>query len=84
MAGIILGIQPLPVQATEAGAPVFISSEIAYGDEIYNRINGRSYQENENISLEDLRYLQISHYDFDHEIQIGELIVNVRIFLCVS
>ena len=79
LAVIILGIQPLPVQATEADAPVFISSEITYGDEIYNRINGRSYQENENISLEDLRYLQISHYDFDHEIQTGELIVNAEL-----
>ena len=79
LTGIFLGIYRSSVQATEADAPVFISSEITYGDEIYNRINGKSYQENENISLKDLRYLQISHYDFDHKIQTGELIVNAEL-----
>ena len=67
------------MQAAKADDPVFTASEIAEGDEVYNRINGKSYQENENISLEDLRYLQISHYDFDHEIQTGELIVNAEL-----
>ena len=46
LTGIFLGIFRSSVQATEADAPVFISSEITYGDEIYNRINGKSYQEN--------------------------------------
>ena len=75
LAGMLI-LHPSPVQAVKADEPVFTASEIAEGDEVYNRINGKSYRENENISLEDLRYLQISHYDFDHEIQIGELIVN--------
>ena len=65
----MLTLHSLQVQAAEADEPVFTVYEITYGDEIYNRINGRSYQANENISLEDLRYLQISHYDFAHEVQ---------------
>lgn len=75
----MLAMYPLPVQATETDEPVFTASEITEGDEVYNRINGKSYQENENISLEDLRYLQISHYDFEHEVQTGELIVNAKL-----
>ena len=78
LAGMLI-LQPSPVQAAKADEPVFTASEIAEGDEVYNRINGKSYQENENISLEDLRYLQISHYDFEHEVQIGELIVNAEL-----
>lgn len=45
-------------------------------DEIYERINGCSYVENENIALEDLRYLQVLHVGFDGEEHVGELIVN--------
>lgn len=45
-------------------------------DEIYERINGCSYVENENIALEDLRYLQVLHVGFDGEEYVGELIVN--------
>lgn len=58
---------------------MFTSAEIVEGDEIFERINGKSYRENEDISLEDLRYLQVSHYDFNHEIQTGELIVHREI-----
>lgn len=47
--------------------------------DILNRIYGRSYQENENIGLEELRYLKVLHYNFDHEIQVGELIVNAAL-----
>ena len=48
-------------------------------DEIINKITGISYVENENISLEDLRYLHILHYDFDGEAVEGELICNKAI-----
>ena len=51
LAGMLI-LQPSPVQAAKADEPVFTASEIAEGDEVYNRINGKSYQENENISLE--------------------------------
>lgn len=54
----------------------FYIQEIQEGDSVYQRINGRSYRENNDISLGELRYLGILYYDFEHEIQEGELIVN--------
>ncbi|NCB92265.1 MAG: M15 family peptidase [Clostridia bacterium] len=48
-------------------------------DEIYGRIEGKSYRENDDISLENLRYLKVLHYNFDHQIQMGELIVNADV-----
>lgn len=57
----------------------FISSQIVEGDEVYLRINGKSYQPNDDISLSELRYLKVLHYNYDGEIQIGEMIVNQKI-----
>lgn len=48
-------------------------------DEVYQRINGKSYRENNNIGLDDLRYLKLIHYNFEHQIQVGELIVNAAL-----
>lgn len=48
-------------------------------EEIYARINGCSYVENEEIALEDLRYLQVLYVGFDAEEHVGELIVNKAI-----
>lgn len=48
-------------------------------DEVYQVINGKSYRENNNIGLDDLRYLKVLHYNFEHQIQIGELIVNAAV-----
>lgn len=57
----------------------FTIDEIPEDGEIFKRIEGKSYQENDDIDLEDLRYLSILYYDFDHEVQEGELIVNEAI-----
>lgn len=57
----------------------FTSAEIVEGDEIYNRIIGKSYQVNDYVALSDLRYLTMLHYNFDHQIQVGEMIVNAKI-----
>ena len=57
----------------------FAAREIVPGDPVYLRIYGRSYQENDYISLADLRYLRMVHYNFDGRIQVGEMIVNVQI-----
>lgn len=51
----------------------------AINDDILKYINGKSYVENDNIQLEELRYLKLLHYNYDHEIQVGELIVNAKI-----
>jgi hypothetical protein len=41
-----------------------------------SRIMGKSYKENTDITLEELRYVRLLHYGFDGQIHIGELIVN--------
>lgn len=51
----------------------FVTYEIP--DEVYNYINGKSYQENPYVALSDLRYVKLLHYNFNHELQVGELIV---------
>ena len=55
----------------------FMASEIP--DEVYQRINGKSYRDNPDIGLEDLRYLKMLHYNYDHQIQVGEMIVNAQL-----
>ena len=46
---------------------------------IKEKIVGVSFRENPDISLDELRYVRIIHYDFQGQIQEGELIVNQRI-----
>lgn len=48
-------------------------------DDIYEYINGRSYTPNSSITLDDLRYIKVLHYNFEHQIQVGEIIVNAEI-----
>lgn len=45
-------------------------------DIVYNRINNISYKENDYITLEDLRYLEVTYWGFDDKRHYGELIVN--------
>lgn len=56
---------------------LFYSQEIT--EEIYQRIQHSSYQENPHISTADLRYLRVLHMGFDGQTYIGELIVNQKI-----
>ena len=63
----------------EAVDGYFVSREIVPGDGIFERINGKSYYENDNVALSDLRYLMVPHYNFDGKIQVGEIIVNTRL-----
>lgn len=55
----------------------FFSEELS--GEVQQRILGISYQENNNISLQELRYLRVLHTGFDGKTYIGELIVNQSI-----
>lgn len=57
-------------------ADYFTSDIIREGDEVYARIYGRSFVDNDDIALSDLRYIKVLHYNFDHQVQVGELIVN--------
>lgn len=54
----------------------FTSQTIEEGDSVYDRIYGQSYVDNDNIGLDDLRYLKMLHVNFDGEYQVGEMIVN--------
>lgn len=54
----------------------FTAVKIKKGDAVYKRINGKSYRENKDIKLSDLRYLKMLHVNFDGKYQVGEMIVN--------
>ncbi len=57
-------------------------AEFNYTDidsKIRNYISGKSFQPNPYITMEDLAYLTISHYDFNDHETIGHLIANKRI-----
>ncbi len=46
---------------------------------IIKKINGVSYHENKDITLDDLVYLKVLHYDFLGNICKGELIANIKL-----
>lgn len=54
----------------------FSAYEIVEGDPVYQRINEKSYRQNPDIGLDELTYFKMLHYNFDGEIQVGELIMN--------
>lgn len=54
----------------------FTSETIEEGDSVYDRIYGQSYVDNDNIDLDELRYLKMLHVNFDGDYQVGEMIVN--------
>lgn len=59
-AGSILDISRIEEGLTES---LFYSEKP--GDELQQRIMGISYQENDNISIDELRYLRVLHMGFD-------------------
>ncbi|MBP3877690.1 MAG: M15 family metallopeptidase [Lachnospiraceae bacterium] len=68
-------IDLLQLSAAEVDA-CFQAYPIEEGDAVYERIEGRSFDPYGEIGLSDLRYLKVLHYNFDGEVQVGELIVN--------
>lgn len=48
-------------------------------NDIFEKMQGRSYKENCTVPREELRYLHILHVGFDNNTHEGELIVNKRI-----
>ncbi len=48
-------------------------------DETFIRIYGKSYKEGCPVAREDLRYMQMLHYDLEGNIRVGEMISNHRI-----
>ena len=55
---------------------IFENKDIKENDDIYQRINGKSYQKNDDISLDDLTYIKMLHYNYDGDVVVGEMIVN--------
>jgi hypothetical protein len=64
-------MQPFNIDAA------FYISEIT--DDIFARIKGRSYPDGCTLSLGEIRYVHVLHYDFDGNITEGEIIVNTAI-----
>ena len=58
----------------EYGDIMFTSSKI--DQETFKYINNKSYKDNNNISIDDLRLIKILYYDFHDNVQEGKLIVN--------
>lgn len=73
-AGSMLDVSSLSQQDLDS---FFYSEELS--EEVQQQILGISYQENDNISLSELRYLRVLHIGFDGKTYIGELIVNQSI-----
>ncbi len=63
-------------------APIDIDSAFYISpitDEIFARINGRSYPDGCTLSLDEIRYIHVLHYDFEGNISEGEIIVNTAV-----
>ena len=72
-AGDLVEMEELDPNALEN---YFTAETIVEGDKVFERINGKSYKENRDIALNELRYMKVLHYNFDHKIQVGELIIH--------
>lgn len=48
-------------------------------DEIFARMEGKSYKADCTLPREDLKYLHVLHYDLNGEVQEGEMVVNTHI-----
>ena len=55
---------------------LFENKDIVENDDVYKRINCKSYQKNDDISLSDLTYIKMLHYNYDNDVVVGEMIVN--------
>lgn len=71
--GMVLDMSRIDFQNSDK---YFMSWKIEEGDNLYERINGKSYQKNDYVPLSTLRYLKMPHYNYDGQIQVGEIIVN--------
>lgn len=63
--------------AIEGADNLFCAEEIS--DDVFARMQGKTYKENCTVPREELRYVRVLHRGFDGETHIGELVVNVKI-----
>ncbi|MCR5268161.1 MAG: hypothetical protein K6E16_06580, partial [Lachnospiraceae bacterium] len=69
--------EPDPTEAEQDPAEAFYATEIT--DELFVRMQGKSFKEDCTLSRDDLRYLHVLHKTSDGETKEGELVVNVHI-----
>lgn len=55
---------------------LFENKDIVENNDIYKRINGKSYKKNDDISLSNLTYIKMLHYNYDGNVVVEEMIVN--------
>ena len=67
----------MQLQLLSLQAQVFKAQNIP--DSIWTRMQGRSYPQECGIARSELRYLELSHYDFDGEEHIGQMVCNRQI-----
>lgn len=65
------------VEDVEEPEAIFAYSPLS--EEVTDRITGISYKQNDEIKIEDLVYVQVSHWGFDDKEYTGELIINRRV-----
>lgn len=46
---------------------------------VWQRMQGKTYQKNRYIGREDLRYIRALHWDYDQQMHVGEMICNAKI-----
>lgn len=73
IAGVFI---PIYMEA-ENFIPVFISEAIS--DSLFLRMQDKSYKGNCTVPRDELRHLIVSHYDFEHQPRIGELVCHQSI-----
>ncbi len=66
-------------ETVAANKYVFEERDIEENDSVYNRIYGKSFQDNEYVSLKDLTYVRLLHYGYDGKVKVGELIIHKAI-----
>lgn len=75
----------------QAGKTVTLKTVEAYGglnkcfvaepipDDVWKRMQGKTYKPNPNIGRDDLRHIKVLHWDYDEQTHVGELVCNQRI-----
>ena len=88
----ISGIEPgtvLDAEELDLSRPEQYFQIQEINEEIRGEISGKSYTENPDIFMEDLRYLKVLHNNYEHQIQVGEIFFwsffkqNMRFFRCI-
>lgn len=84
-------IDTTPLQQWQAGTTVSEEAIKAFGgtdkcfaaepipDNVWQRMQGKTFVENPHIQRSDLRHIRALHWDYDQKIHIGEMVVNQQI-----